>query len=377
MTGTKAQSLSARPTGTAEGITPARVRFIVALVVVVLGSVSVLAAFAAEPVGSITYVVSLLGASVVLLLVAKERGPQARAWCLVGVGVTLWMLGGLLTTLQQEAHVTAIPDLLVSIAYAAGYLPVLVGFADMADPRLHTRRVSSIVDGVILFLSLYAVIWLLVVEPVAYDSSYGFVDRALQSLYPAGDLAVLMLAVRVATSGTVRLRVGVLLIVGSILNVGADVGLLAAYLVNPDGSYPVTDLVYLVGLGSLAVAGVVALLPGPPAVPAGVKTGTRLPIAVAISTMLPAILLAGIVWFTDRQVSLAPVAVWLFLAALAAVLRNVAGMRELERAHQHALCWLRKVSRPTRCAVLPSCPRSPKAPCAYEPAPNMGEPPGR
>jgi diguanylate cyclase (GGDEF)-like protein len=55
--------------------------------------------------------------------------------------------------------------------------------------------------------------------------------------------------------------------------------------------------------------------------------------------LLPAAVLAGIEWSTDRTVSVAPIAIWVFLAALVTVLRNYAGMRELERAHQQAL-WL-------------------------------------
>lgn len=303
--------------------------------VVAIGSLSLLGAFAPDPVGEVTYVMALFAATLVVLLVARQLHRQVRAWFLVGVGLLLWAVAGLLVTIE----LTSVPDLVISLLYTAGYVPVLLGFADMADPQTLRRRLSSAVDGVILFLSLYAVLWLLVVEQAAYHSSYGMVDRAFQSLYPAGDLAILMLAVRVFAGHTVHRPVGVLLMIGALLSAGADVGLLVAYLVNPDGSYPVTDLVYLAGLGCFAVAGVLNLLPAPPPVIAGAKTGRRLPVVVAVSTLLPALLLAGIVWFTDRDVSLGPVAVWLFLAALAAVARNFAGMREMENAHQHSL-WL-------------------------------------
>ena len=309
------------------------------LVVVVVGSISAMGAFASHPARSVAYVMSLVVSTAILLMTAKEHQRPARAWWFLGAGATVWMLGGVLVTLQQEAHATFIPDLAVSLAYALGYLPVLIGFAELADPQLHTRRISSVLDGVILFLSLYAVIWLLVVEQVAYDTSYALVDRAFQSLYPAGDIAVLMLAVRVVSGRTVHRPVGALLLVGALLNLAADVGLLVAYLRTPDGSFPIFDLLYLVGLGCIALAGVLSLMPGPPAVPVGPHAGSRLPVAVAVSTLLPALTLGCIVWFTERTVSLAPIAVWLFLAALAAVFRNLAGMRELERAHHHAL-WL-------------------------------------
>lgn len=340
MTGTKAHPLSPHTSGASEGLDPARVRFIAALVVVVSGSFSALGAFASKPVGPVAYVGALAASTLVLALVAKEHRHLARAWWLIAGGSMIWFVAGLLVTLQASYNVTAIPGIVVSLAYTLGYLPVLVGFAELADPQLHTRRVSSILDGVILFLALYAVLWLLVVEQTVYNSSYGLVDRAFQSLYPAGDLAIIMLTIRVLASRSVRRHVGLLLLAGAVLNAFADVGLLVFYLVKPQGSSPpVYDLSYLVGAGAFALAGVLALLPGPPLVAAGAKAGTRLPLAVAVSALLPAVLLAGIQWFTDRTVSVAPIAVWLFLVALASVLRNFAGMRELERAHQHAL-WL-------------------------------------
>ncbi|MDO8391592.1 MAG: GGDEF domain-containing protein [Actinomycetota bacterium] len=339
MTASRTQELSAGTPDATEAAAPSRARFLAVFVVVVIGSVSALGAFAAQPVRSVAYVLSIAATTAVVLATAKQHARPAHAWWFLGVGAAVWMLGGLMVELQIEAQATFITDLSVSIAYAVGYLPVMIGFAELADPQLHTRRLSSILDGVILFLLLYAVLWLLVVEQVAVDTSLPLVDRAFQSVYPAGDVAVLMLAVRVVAGRTVQHNVGVLLVVGAVLNVVADVGLLVAYLRTPYGSFPIYDFVYLIGLGCFALAGVLSLLPGPPAVPTGEHAASQLPVAVAVATVLPALTLGGIVWFTDRTVSPAPIAVWLFVTALAAVLRNVAGMRELERAHQHSL-WL-------------------------------------
>ena len=101
-----------------------------------------------------------------------------------------------------------------------------------------------------------------------------------------------MLAVRVLASRSLRRRVAWLLFSGAVLNAVADIGLLVFYLVHPDGTAPgVYNLCYLVGLACFALAGVLALLPGPPPVPAGARTGRWLPIAVALSATLPAVVL--------------------------------------------------------------------------------------
>ncbi len=340
VTGTKAQPLSIRSTGATEGRAPSRVGAVAAFVAVFLGLLSVTGTFTSKPLRPVSYVAALFFAALVLALVAREHRRLARAWWLIAAGVAVWFVAGALVTLQGDYNVTSIPSLAVSITYAVGYLPVVAGVAELADPEMHTRRVSSIADGVLLFLTLYAVLWLLVVEQVVYDSTYGIVDRAFQAFYPAGDLAVLMLAVRVLASRTLRRTVGWLLFLGAVLRAVADVGLLVFYLVKPLGTAPgVYNLCYLVGLAAFAIAGVLALLPGPPPIPAGARTGRWMPVGVALSATLPAVVLISIVWFTERTVSIAPIAMWLFLVAIVYVMRSMAGMREIEIAHQHAL-WL-------------------------------------
>ena len=55
------------------------------------------------------------------------------------------------------------------------------------------------------------------VEPVAVGSALPKVDRAFDAIYPAGDLALLMLAVRIAISHVARRRVATLLVGAGVL----------------------------------------------------------------------------------------------------------------------------------------------------------------
>ena len=207
--------------------------------------------------------------------------------------------------------------------YALGYPPLLLGLADLCDPQRLARRFTTVVDGVLLFLGLYAVLWLTVVEQVTADDSLSKVDRAFSALYPAGDLAVLMLTIRIVTSRAARRRVGLLLVTGATLSAVADVALLIVYLSDPYGVATITDLLYLLGLGAFAVAAVWSLLPAPPPVPAPASSSSRLALTVAISSFAAPSVLLAIALFTDRQLSVTPIAVWLLLAALAAVLRHL------------------------------------------------------
>jgi hypothetical protein len=73
VTGTKAQSLSIRSTGSTEAVAPSRVHFIAGFVVVLLGLMSVTGTFADKPLRPITYVAAIFGATLVLTVVAKEH----------------------------------------------------------------------------------------------------------------------------------------------------------------------------------------------------------------------------------------------------------------------------------------------------------------
>lgn len=327
------------PATRTDTILRARVHAGVVVVAVVSGILSLVGSFASGPSEIIAYVLALTVVALVILLVAKEHLVQGRAWLLIGSGVALWALGGFLLALREDAGVLAISSLMVSLCYALGYLPLLLGLAELCDPQLRVRRVTTAIDSVLLFLALYAVLWLTVVEQVSGDGSLSKVERAFSALYPAGDLVAVMLAVRLVCSRVIRRRVGLLLLAAALLTTAADVALLALYLENPYGQYPITDFVYLVGLSVFAVAAVWSLLPAPPPVAAGAASSRRLAYLVAISSVIPPLVLVLIELYTDREVAVGPVAVWVLVAVGAAVARQMAGVREQVSAHQKSL-WL-------------------------------------
>ena len=320
-------------------IVQARVYAGVIVVSVVLGILSVVGSFASGASGIIAYVLALCLASLVILLVAKNHPNQGRAWLLIGGGAALWALGGFLQVLREEAGVHGISPVLESLCYVLGYLPVLLGLAELCDPHLRVRRATTAIDGVLLFLALYAVLWLTIVERVHSAGSLSKVDSAFNALYPAGDLVAVMLAVRLVSSRVARRRVGALLLTGALLTAVADVAWLVLYLNNPYRLYPFVDLIDLAGLTAFALAAVWSLLPAPPPVPTGAASSRRLAYLVAVSSLIPPLVLLLIVLFTDREIAVGPVAAWVLVAVGAAVARQMAGVKEQERAHQQSL-WL-------------------------------------
>lgn len=315
---------------------PARVRAGVGLAVLVIGALSLAGAFATSAGRSVTYVASMCASALAVLLVAQRHPRQARAWRLVGAGLTCWAASGFLTTVRVDAGVHAIPSWSVSLCLAVGYVPLLLGLAELCDPQLRARRFTSAVDGVLLFVTLYGVLWLTLVAEVV-GSSDG--DRSFAALYPAGDLAVVMLAVRVVASRAARQRVGLLLLAGAAGVAISDVAAMVLSLTDPGGSYPLLDLLFLGGLGCFALASVYSLLPAPPPVTSGADLSRLLAVLVAAAALMPPVLLVAIVRYSERTISHGPVALWLLAFVGASVLRHVVGVKELEHAHERAL-WL-------------------------------------
>ena len=84
-----------------------------------------------------------------------------------------------------------------------------------------------------------------------------------------------------------------------------------------------------------------------------------------MTSLAPPLVLGSIVVLTDRRLAAGPIAVWMSLAACAAVLRHVAGVHELEQTHEQAL-WLASHD-PDTDMLLPHglhASRSPPAACA-------------
>ena len=137
------------------GITdPSRIRSAATLVAGLVLVLSVTGSFATGATGAIAYVVALCVAALVILLVAMQHPRQARAWRFVGGAVTFWAAAGFLLVLSGEAGISGIPPLAISVLYALGYPPLLLGLADLCDPQRLARRFTTVVDGVLLFLGL-------------------------------------------------------------------------------------------------------------------------------------------------------------------------------------------------------------------------------
>ena len=287
--------------------------------------------------GQVAYIASLSLAAALVLRSAIIARRAGRPWLFLGIGMGLWALAGTLTTLRWGAGVTAIPALSVDLLYVAGYVPAVIGLADMSEPTRRNHRLGSIVDGLIVFALIYGVLWLTVVQPLADHADLPLADRAFGSVYPAGDLALAMIVLSLRPRVDIERRVARLLCAGVLLSAAADTALLWLYLRFPDGSWGFTDLLYLSGTAMIAVAAMLS----PHAAPApyddrGPSLGLR-PRLVGCSLVVPGVVI-GLSELDDRPVRTGPIVVWLLALGTLAGIRVMCYVRSVEDS-RHELEW--------------------------------------
>lgn len=298
---------------------------------------SAVGAFGDASLAPISYVVALGFPALVMLSSALRSSVHRRSWQMLGAGMSLWAIAGALVTMQQSANVGSIPDLAIDALYVAGYVPMLIGVVAFAGPSAASGRWASLVDWLLFFTVAYGALWMLVVEPATLNGGQSVYQRALSSIYPAGDVALVMASWRLLRARAVRTRVGLLLVIGFALSAFADVALLTLSVRNPNGSWPITDFGYLIGCGVLAVAAPFSTVVSHRSLPT-----TR--VRHTSQSLVAAFALAGpVVWCATAAFGLRPVrglavATWISVVVVLLVLRGTTG-RRLVRADEREEHW--------------------------------------
>ncbi|GAA3953371.1 GGDEF domain-containing phosphodiesterase [Actinoplanes auranticolor] len=204
-------------------------------------SVAVFAAWLATGLGgeAVTRAVSDIGTVLMtlaagvacLVRASRRRGRMGVAWTGIGLGTLAYCSGEVCWTFTEVVQGRAVPfPGLPDLGYlamvplvAAGLLAVPVG----RQPVAH--RIRSIVDGLMIAVSLVLVSWIVVLEPLLAADPGSRLGRAVLLGYPIGDVVLVTVALYVLA----LLRRG-----------GRDTGTLLL-IVAATATLGVTDSVYL------------------------------------------------------------------------------------------------------------------------------------
>jgi diguanylate cyclase (GGDEF)-like protein len=141
-----------------------------------------------------------------------KAGTQRRAWGLFTLGFSFWVIGDVYYNIAQPGDA---PFSVVDVLYFAGYAFLAAGLLLLGGLRAKDK-LASLMDGLIVSSSLFLLAWGLLIDPIADKATASATERIAASAYPALDLLLLTLAVRLVvgrrTNGASRLVVlGVLL----------------------------------------------------------------------------------------------------------------------------------------------------------------------
>jgi len=221
----------------------------------------VMSAYPFIPVGSLRDVVFLAApissVGAILLGVRLHRPARRAPWYLMAGGFALWVLADALYGWYANVlKVDPFPSL-ADVFYLAGYPLLALALGLLIRVRGSGRDLTGLIDSAVVTVGLGLLSWVFLAGPVLGDTEQPLLARAVGAAYPAADILLLGLLVRLVTTAGARTSAFRLLTASTILLLVADTafGVLAV-----EDSY-VGGVIDLVWVAAYVLTGAAALHP--------------------------------------------------------------------------------------------------------------------
>jgi diguanylate cyclase (GGDEF)-like protein len=162
-----------------------------------------------------------IGAAAVLAIVVavrRHRPADARIWYLFAAGQALWVCGDVTYAIYTYVlHQEPFPSA-ADAFYLCGYPLIAAGLFRMIRSRVYGRDLAGLLDAAIIATGLGVLAWEFLMRPVTMDDSLTVTARLIGVAYPAADVLLLVMLVRLLTvpsgrSASYRMLVGALVLV--------------------------------------------------------------------------------------------------------------------------------------------------------------------
>jgi PAS domain S-box-containing protein len=151
---------------------------------------------------------NLIGAScpVVLIRGVRLHRPRVRfPWYAFAAGQTLFIVGDVLAYNYQTFFGVGLPFPSVADAFYNAFYPlVIVGLLVLIRQRYVVPDRASLIDALIVSVSLGALSWIYLMAPWAHDASLSWWGKVVSLAYPLMDVLVLGVTVRLAVGAGYR-----------------------------------------------------------------------------------------------------------------------------------------------------------------------------
>jgi signal transduction histidine kinase len=198
-------------------------------------------------------VVGASAAAAIATGIRWHRPARRLAWWLIAAAQGLFVVGDALFSVNELVlGIEPFPSLADAV-YLPGYPVLAAGLALLALSRSTVRDWAGLTDAAIIAIGFGLLSWVLVMVPYFQDPSLGLVQLLVSLAYPVGDVLLLGLAARLATTPGRRTAAFRLLIANLAVTMAADT--LFSALALSGASTAVTDGMYQVAYLLLGAAG--------------------------------------------------------------------------------------------------------------------------
>jgi diguanylate cyclase len=164
------------------------------------------------------------GSSVVALIVGARRNSGRRApWYLLAAGQALFVAGAVLAYNYERLFASSLPFPSVADLLHLAFYPLLVaGMLMVIRERGENRDRASLIDALIVTLSLATLLWVYLIAPYVAGGSLSLAGRVTSIAYPAMDILVLGVVARVAAGSHRREAAFTFLLSGAVVLLLSD-----------------------------------------------------------------------------------------------------------------------------------------------------------
>lgn len=287
------------------------------------------------PAGGLVYdAVAVSAPLAVVAGIVLYRPARVLPWALVALGCALTAAGEIIWEVYEALGRNPFPSV-ADVLYLAGYPALGAGFVLLARGRARdrSRAHAALLDAAIVTVAAGVVVWVLLLQPYAADSSLTLAERALSAAYPLADLLLLALLVRLLFGPGPPSPAFALLASGAVLTIAADTTFAVLEL---SGGYAAGSWVDAVWLAGYLCTGAAALHPSMAALGDAARPGerglTRFRLAVLASAAVTAPAVLAVEAAGGEVESVGVIVVAAALLPLLALVRLAGVVRELEDA---------------------------------------------
>jgi diguanylate cyclase (GGDEF)-like protein len=177
-------------------------------------------------------VIGLSSVTAILVAVRCHQPTRPLIWWCFAIGQLLFVVGDVLyAVIDQVLHQTPFPSIADGF-YLVGYPVLAMGLLILIRGRISGRDRAGLIDAAIIATGLGLLSWTFLMKPIAADPSLSLSERLISLAYPLGDVLLLAMAARLATSPGARTIAYRLLGLALVLVLGADVGYAVLNLVS-------------------------------------------------------------------------------------------------------------------------------------------------